>query len=245
MLTFKSPPSYEDNSAGRRIRIADDSKTYRVVVQASDGGATDEQLSWFKVAVTVTDEEEDGRCPGPSTTTAATLTTPKLMQFQVGASLTASVTDDDVSPAGKNPDSIRWQWYRSSSKTSMGTMIDGATESATYTTTDSGDGPRRRRWQRRRQCTFTWRRLTKSLPADPDETATALAYPITLCRLSGKRQLGACKFSSIPPSRRRVTEGPSGRNVGAPVTATDADSDLLNYRLLANTQVGGDRCIRN
>ena len=61
VLTFKSPPSYEADSAGTTYPgIADDSKTYRVVVQASDGGATD-KLSWFKVTVTVTDEEEKGK----------------------------------------------------------------------------------------------------------------------------------------------------------------------------------------
>ena len=60
-LTFKKSPSYEDDSLGATYPgITDDLKTYRVVVQASDGGTMDEQLSWFKVAVTVTDEEEDG-----------------------------------------------------------------------------------------------------------------------------------------------------------------------------------------
>ena len=38
------------------------------------------------------------------------------MQFQAGAKLVASLTDDDGTPSN-----IRWQWYRSSSKTAQGT----------------------------------------------------------------------------------------------------------------------------
>ena len=116
-------------------------------MQASDGGTGDEQLSWFKVTVTVTDVEEDGKVSWTvdhEGTLADSLTPLQLMQFQAGASLTASVTDDDVTDTeNKVPDNIRWQWYRSSSKTSMGTEIDGAT-SATYTATDDLDQQRRR-----------------------------------------------------------------------------------------------------
>ena len=108
-------------------------KTYRVVVQASDGGATNE-LSWFKVIVTVTDEEEDGEVSWTVDHDGdGSADTPKLMQFQAGAILTASVADADGPDTLTN---VRWQWYRSSSKTSMGTMIDGAT-SATYTASDT------------------------------------------------------------------------------------------------------------
>ena len=42
------------------------------------------------------------------------------------------VTDGDGPAPVLN---VRWQWYRSSSMTAMGTAIDGATE-ATYTATD-------------------------------------------------------------------------------------------------------------
>ena len=52
------------------------------------------------------------------------------MQFQVGASLMAGVTDNDGTVSN-----IRWKWYRSSSKTSMGTAIEDATDD-TYTVQD-------------------------------------------------------------------------------------------------------------
>ena len=74
VLSFKSPPSFEDDSVGAGA----DAKVYRVVVQASDGGTTEDMddngttlprgnLNWLKVAVTVTDEEEEGTIsPGPN-----------------------------------------------------------------------------------------------------------------------------------------------------------------------------------
>ena len=53
VLTFASPPSFEAPTGG----TDGDSNTYKVVVQASDGGQT-AQRSWFKVTVTVTNVEE-------------------------------------------------------------------------------------------------------------------------------------------------------------------------------------------
>ena len=52
VLTFSGSPSFEESSVGN-------DKSYRVVLQASDGGLTD-SLSWFKVTVTITDVEESG-----------------------------------------------------------------------------------------------------------------------------------------------------------------------------------------
>ena len=94
VLTFAigdddDPPNFEDASdAGMN-------NEYKVVVQASDGGKTD-KLSYFKVVVRVTDEEELGKITwtvdpdGAGTEAAQT-----LRQFQNGATLTASVTDPD------------------------------------------------------------------------------------------------------------------------------------------------------
>ncbi len=218
VLTFKSPPSYEADSASG---TGDDAKTYRVVVQASDGGATD-KLSWFKVVVTVTDEEEGGKVEwtvdhdGGDTHTA---TTPKLMQFQAGASLIASVTDAD----GPDPlTNVRWQWYRSSSKTSMGTMIDGA-ESATYTASDTSTSNDVGMYLRA-MATYSDRR-------GPNKTASLVSdYPVQAARADNS----VPEFLSAAATRG-IPEGPSGRNVGAPVTATDADNDLLNYHISGGT----------
>ena len=222
-LTFKSPPSYEDDSIGATYPgITDDSKTYRVVVQASDGGTADDQLNWFKVAVTVTDEEEDGKVSWTvDHNEDNTADIPKLMQFQAGANLMASVTDDDGTPSN-----VRWQWYRSSSKTSMGTAIAGAT-SATYTATDSGDEPDEGGDDRGK---YIHVKATYDVGNGDDETATlASDYPVRAIRT---QENSVPEFSSTAISRR-LTEGASGRDVGAPVRATDADNDVLNYTLAA------------
>ena len=224
VLTFSSPPSYEDNSDSG-------DKTYRVVVQASDGGTADEQLSWFKVAVTVTDEEEDGKVSWTvSHDGDNTADTPKLMQFQAGAILTASVADDDGAVGN-----VRWQWYRSSSKTSMGTAIEGADQEI-YTTTDSGDDPDEGGDDRGK---YIHVKATYTVGGGTDETASALVsdYHVQAVREEGNT---IPAFSSTAISRR-VIEGASGRAVGAPVKATDADGDVLNYTIADNDNFSIDQ----
>ena len=215
VLTFKKPPSYEDDSASGAEA---DAKNYRVVVQASDGGTTDEQLSWFKVTVTVTDEEEDGSVSWTVDHDGGGADEPKLMQFQAGAILTASVTDAD----GPDPlTNIRWQWYRSSSEASMGTMIDGAT-SATYTASDTSTSNDVGMYLRA-MATYSDRR-------GPNKTASLVSdYPVQAARKDNSEP----EFPSAAATRE-ITEGASGRTVGAPVTATDADSDVLNYTISTN-----------
>ena len=234
VLTFTNSPSYEDDSVEvSGSPYTNDEKTYRVVVQASDGGTADEQLSWFKVAVTVTDVEEDGEVSwtvdhdDDADTHAAK--TPRLMQFQTGASLMASVTDDDGTPVV-----IGWQWYRSSSKTSMGTMIAGATE-AEYTATDSGDPPDTSGDDRGK---YIHVKATYTVDGGDQETASlASDYPVQAKRVEGNT---VPAFSATAISRR-VVEGASGRTVGAPVTATDADNDVLNYTIAENDNFSIDQ----
>ena len=130
VLTFKAPPDFENPADA-----APADNIYKVVVQASDGGKT-AQLSWFKVTVTVTNVEETGKVTwtvdhdGGDTHIPTIPTPPGLTQFQAGASLEAMVADGDGAVSNE-----RWQWYRSYSKTAMGTEIEDATE-ATYTATD-------------------------------------------------------------------------------------------------------------
>ena len=168
VLTFASQPSFEDPKGGTD-QDTGGTNTYSVVVQASDGGQM-AQLSWFRVTVTVTDVEEDGEVTWTvdhDGTGTHTETAPGLTQFRAGASLAAEVTDDDGAVSN-----IRWQWYRSSSKTAMGTAIDDATQ-ATYTTTDTGTPTMSK-------CTFTWWLPTR-LMADP--TKWRVSYRRIGCRL--------------------------------------------------------------
>ena len=143
---------------------------------------------------------------------------PKLMQFQAGAKLVASVTDDDADDG--TPSNIRWQWYRSSSKTAQGTAISSATL-ATYTVTDSpADTNDLDKYLRVK--------VIYNVGSGPDETAF---------RVSDHQVRAARSQANIKPEfaaaviDRRVTEGKEGMTVGAPVRATDADNDVLNYVL--------------
>ena len=95
VLTFTNPPNYEVAVGG----TANDSNTYRVVVQASDV----ENVSYFEVTVTVTDVEETGKVTW--TVTLAGGAPLSLLQFQPRAVLTASVTDPDaVTDVNDGPD---------------------------------------------------------------------------------------------------------------------------------------------
>ena len=134
-LTFNSSPDYEDE------QDADTNNTYEVTVQASDGTNTNS----VTVTVEVTNVAEDGMITwtvdpdgdGPLTPAAVNGGTP-IVQFQPGAVLTVTaLTDGDVDGATKTIDAANttWQWYRSSSKTSQGSTINGATTN-TYTVQD-------------------------------------------------------------------------------------------------------------
>ena len=211
VLTFDGQPSFEDPKGG-----TENSNTYKVVVQASDGGATD-KLSWFKVTVTVTNVEEPGKVTwtvdhdgGDHTETA-----PGLTQFQAGASLMASVTDDDVTGADKEPDNIRWQWYRSSSQMAMGTEIDGAT-SDTYTARDEATDNDVGMYLRAV--------ATYSDDRGPNKTAYLVSdNPVQAAREDNT----APKFPSDTATRQMMENHTDA--IGAPITATDADGDVPHY----------------
>ena len=113
--------------------------TYRVVVQASDGGVTS-WVQWFKATVVVTDLEEPGMVtwtvdPDDGGDELAQV----LRQFQAGAVLDATVTDADNATVDVNAGPITgdtWKWYRSSSNTGPWTEIFGTTTDGMYTASD-------------------------------------------------------------------------------------------------------------
>ena len=138
ILTFAigandTPPDFENPVGGS----GSNSNTYNIQVQATDG----ENPSTIDITVEVTNVAEAGMITwtvdpdGDGTLTPATVNgeTP-IVQFQPGADLTVTeLTDGDMRGATKtlnltaDPAVVTWQWYRSSSKTSQGTAIDGAT----------------------------------------------------------------------------------------------------------------------
>ena len=131
VLTFVAAPDFETPAGG----AANDSNTYQVVVQASDGGVGS-FVNWFKVTVTVTDMEEPGTVAewtvDADGDNATDQTPDKLLQFQPEAELTVvAPTDSDGGVTN-----VRWQWYMSSSRSAMGTAIEDA-DKVTYTVSDT------------------------------------------------------------------------------------------------------------
>ena len=195
------------------------SNTYRVVVAAADA-ETGGETGYHKVTVKVTDVAETGKVTwtvDPDGGDTHTPGTPKLMQFQVGASLevdeTDGVTDGDVSGNEKNV-TERLQWYRSSSKTAMGTAIDDETEDTyTVTTEDVGMYLRVEAFYN----VGTGREESASLTSD---------YPVL-----GSRTINDAPEFDPATVTREVSEGDKGMTVGAPVRATDDITNALNYTL--------------
>ena len=106
VLRFESSPDFEDPQGG----TGDNSITYEVTVQASDGGVGTTATEEVTIEVTNVDE--------PGTVTLSTL------QPQVDVVITATLDDPDSEIA----DTITWQWYRGSSP------ITGANEGENTTT---------------------------------------------------------------------------------------------------------------
>ena len=229
MLKFSSPPDYEASTSGGGD--ADNDNTYHVVVLASDT-ADDGQTGYHKVTVMVTDVAETGEVSwtvDPDGDGSSPVNVPPakpIMQFQVGARLMASVDDGDIKGTDKTIDAglaevtanPTWRWYRSPSKTSMGTMIDGET-SATYDVTTADVGMYLR--------VAAYYLVMGNV--DQETASLTSDYPV----LQGPAGNNALKFSPAAVSRE-VTEGDKGMNVGAPVTAT-GNHGAVNYTLADDT----------
>ena len=229
MLTFSSPPDYEDPKGDS----SDNSNTYNVTVTATapdgDGGMNTDTSA---VTVMVTEVAEEGKVAwtvDPDGGGSLSANDPEdsppqkpIMQFQVGATLAASVTDGDVAGGGTQSVTVadgRWQWYRSSSKTSMGSSIEDETSSSyTVTTTDVGRYLHVKAFYN----VGTGREESASLASD---------YKV----LTARPNNDAPEFASTSVARE-VNEGDKGMAVGARVTATDDVSNALNY-VLSGTDV--------
>ena len=213
VLTFKSPPSFEDASVS-----GDDS--YRVVVQASDGGKG-EYVNWFKVAVTVTDEEEEGNLARWMVDPDGTVSTEDdqdLRQFNADAVLTAPNPTDPDGPVPVT--NIQWKWYRSSTPTAQGELIDGANDNE-YTVVDTPADPNDVGKYLRVEATYSDSR-------GPGKTASYVSEnPVQAARDDNT----VPKFFSTTITRE-VTENSKG-NVGGPIRATDDDDDLVTYSMVA------------
>ena len=207
VLTFKEAPNFE---ADDEDNSATNDNEYKVVVQASDGT----KMNWFKVTVNVKDMEEEGSVKlRPTAQDDAT-----LLQPQVLVGITAhDLMDGDGLEQAPVP---TYQWYRTSSRTSMGTEIDVA-ETAAYTpqaTSGNSDVGS----YLRVVATYTDGR-------GRDKTATAVSEYRTIAENPSNT---APKFPAKSTARAVAEEMPKGTDIGNPVTATDKDSgEMLTYWL--------------
>ena len=175
-------------------------------MQASDGV----NIEYFEAYVNVTNVEETGKVTWTVAPRGTALSPPRaLRQFQPGAELTASVTDPDAGADGAITTEVTWKWYRS------GTEINNPAEDKnTYMVTDSDVGSAIR-------VTATY-----SDGSGPAESVS----------LTSETPVQAFRLSNAPPvfattaGTRRIAENSTG-NVGGPVTATDANGDVLTYSI--------------
>ena len=195
--------------------------TYNVVVVACDVAldADDDcpdtgEAGYHKVTVKVTKVDEPGKVtwtvsPDGELTPADVNGGMPIVQFQVGAILTASATDGDITDAAKSvADNVRREWYRGSAKIANETA-------ATYTVKPEDLNKRIRVV------------VYYTVGAGTEESASRMSdYPVLGTRSSNE----APEFDPDEITRE-VSEGKKGRNVGARVTATDDRTNALNYTL--------------
>ena len=152
-----------------------------------------------------------------------------LLQFQAGAILMASVTDGDGNAALSSPppfpvavgdmDNVRladltWKWYRSSSASGPWTVVPEA-ERPTYNVQDTADDNDEGMYLRV-VATYTDRRGARN-------TAEFVSQnPVQISREDNTAPV-------FDGSATRIIDENSRENIGAPVTASDADNDILTY----------------
>ena len=130
------------------------------------------------------------------------------VQPQVDTGLTATLEDDDV------PTDTTWQWYRTSSRGSSGSTIAGAT-SASYTPGADDVG--------------SYLRAVASYDDGFDTGNTAVSVSVNRVQVETQGNL-APVFPAGGDYDRNIRENMrAGTSLGAPLTATDANSDRLTY----------------
>ena len=180
--------------------------SYSVTVTATDDDATTPLSGSFNVTVTVTDVEEEG---------TIRLTPPRGWD---GTEFTARLNDDDSNSDGEVTGNIIWRWMRSSGR-SGGTVIPGATsDSYTATVDDVGQ----------------YLRVTATY--EDRRGAGKEAEAVLTVRIGEAADRPATNtdpaFAEATDTRSIGQGTAAGRNIGAPVRATDEDTgDVLYYWL--------------
>ena len=205
MLMFASPPDFENPAD------ADTDNEYLVVVGAADNATiADGELGYHAVTVNVTNLNEPGKI------TLATDTSGGTPQYLVGATLTATAEDGDITATSQTftdnvageVAGVTWEWF------SGGTKITTATTN-TYVLATTDIGKRIRVL------------VSYQVDGKPGRESAQITtdYPVLAARV-GDNQL---EFDPATVSRT-ISEGDEDRNVGAPVTAT-GNHGTIRYAL--------------
>ena len=132
------------------------------------------------------------------------------VQPQEGTSLTATLEDDD------GPTSTTWQWYRTPSRSGTGTAITNATSSS-YTPDADDVG--------------SYLRAVASYDDGFDTDNTAMAFSAYRVQEPPATPQSP-EFATNGDYERSIRENLSaGRNLGAPVRATDPNNEKLTYSI--------------
>ena len=205
VLTFNIRPDHES---------PDDAGTdneYNIVVVASDGapgsGTEDDpiQMGYKKVVVEVTEVDERG------------VITLSSLQPQVGAALTATLADPEVTATEIT--AAEWKWERSQSGSSGWEAIPAAEAAALTPDDDDVDH---------------YLRVTATYEDADEDERIAQAVSVNKARAAPETADATAVFPSDPAdaNNRRVDENlPAGTEVGKPVAATDTADDVLTYSL--------------
>ena len=184
----------------------EDRKTYKVLVRVTDGESPFGGVDTTTIddTLTLTIRVTDVEEPG-AVTISGTL--------RVDEELTAGVTDPD-----RGVESEPWVWSRAESSAGPFAPIPGQ-RASTYTLTDDDEGK-----YVRAAATYADRR------SPPGKNAYATRGPV----LPALATNSAPVFTDGATAAREVAENtPSGTNVGLPITASDADGDVLTYSVAA------------
>ena len=154
------------------------------------------------VTITVTNEEETGEVTLWAGADALT------MAPQVGDTITGAVMDPDGGVTGET-----WQWAKTKTPDMMDSWMDiqDATDAAYMVTADDTG------YHLRVMATYT------------DAAGTAMEYSMPTMMVT--TMMTVPMFATETAERMVPENAAAGENVGAPVTAMDADNDTLTYSL--------------
>ncbi len=214
VLAFKEAPNYESPASGS-IGTRADMNVYNVTVQATGGT--------HAVVVTVGNVDEDG---------SVGFTALGQVQPQAGRSLEATVSDPD-----KGVTDEVWQWARSTDMQTW-TDIDGGT-SARRTPVAADEGHYLRASVTYTDLFGSDKTASKVTPNSVEERTVANAAPSFADQDDVPTDQNDLVGTQNVEALRTVHENtPSGNNIGKPVSASDADGDVLVYTLSVNVAIG-------